>query len=196
MTRPLPKRIVLPKWANRGQQVPALSYWRDWLQNESIDPRKRILEALRSPYIPPDILHHFACDCASYALESVAQQTRYLPPVLLEALETKGLWVEGQVPTKALAEARDNLTHAHLEGPYAALAQRVLAAIHQEPQIAARYASACRCPQEQRWQCHQLHRRLTGLQKVLQRLLRLLRLHAQDPKLPYWKASLEETLFR
>ena len=73
----------------------------DVLALEDVDAGDRLWAVLREEFLPADLLHEFACQCAEKALENYDDPD----PRSIAAITAKRKWLRGEITDEELAEA-------------------------------------------------------------------------------------------
>lgn len=185
-----------------------VEYWTCWLQNDSIEPRKRLLEALQHANISAAFARLFALNCAQHALS----QTPYLISTLqhnAQSILGKGYLLQEHSYTctaaypsctqwKRLQTDIEALFPSNLNPEEQRIVSTLLGAFASCPHTAARYASKdVYIESERQWQCAELLRCLQALHNQRQQLVHILqkrKVHLQAPLLQ-WHTHYEEQLF-
>jgi hypothetical protein len=178
-----------------------VQYWLDWLSDDQVDPRQRILAAFSSQEFPPHILHHFACDCIEYTLKNHQELGAFISPGVWKLLRVKRDWIEGKISNSALTELKHQYLNNQLiplQNPDRQIVQMLLWSMSSKASTAARYATYFEIyPHERVWQCSRLYHILLEYSTQCHILLSLLKQRKQclDPQLLKWREFYEMSLF-
>ena len=88
----------------------------DVLALEDVDAGDRLWAVLREEFLPADLLHEFACQCAEKALENYDDPD----PRSIAAITAKRKWLRGEITDEELSEAEDAARHAAREAAWCA----------------------------------------------------------------------------